>query len=67
MIAGAAAMKSDLSYFLKRASEERTAALQVRNAKVREAHAELAQRYEDRVRVMTARHERLFFPLRAEN
>ena len=60
-------MKSDLSYFLKRASEERTAALQVRNAKVREAHVELAERYEERVRDMTTRHERLFFPLRVED
>ena len=67
MIAGAAAMKSDLSYFLKRASEERTAALHVRNARVREAHVELAQRYEERVRDMTTRHEQLFFPLRGEN
>ena len=62
-----AVMQADLSYFLKRASEERTAALNVRNAKVRQAHVELAERYEDRVRDMTARHEQLFFPLRAEN
>lgn len=62
MIAGVASVRSDLSYFLKRASEERTAALQVRNPNVRHAHVELAERYEERVRNMTARHERLFFP-----
>jgi hypothetical protein len=59
-------MRSDLSYFLQRASEERTAALQVRDPKARQAHAELAERYEVRVREMTTRHERLFFPLQPE-
>ena len=57
---------NDLSYFRKRASEERTAALQVRDPKARQAHVELAERYEVRVREMTTRHERLFFPLQSE-
>lgn len=55
-------MQTDLSYFLKRASEERTAALHVRNPSARHAHVELAERYEERVRNLAARQERpLFF------
>lgn len=58
-----AAVTSDLSYFLLRASQERTAALQVRDWRARVAHKEMAEKYETRVREMTSRHERLFFPL----
>jgi hypothetical protein len=54
---------SDLSYFLLRASQERTAALQVRDSRARVAHQQMAEHYETRVRHMTSRHERLFFPL----
>ena len=56
-------MQTDLSYFLKRASEERTAALHVRDPNVRQTHVELAERYEKRVRDLAAHQERqLFFP-----
>lgn len=58
-----AAVTSDLSYFLLRASQERTAALHVRDSRVRVAHQKMAEKYETRVREMTLRHERLFFPL----
>jgi len=64
---GAAIVQTDISYFLQRAAEERTAALNVRNPKAREAHLDFAERYEARVRLMTSRHERLFFPLAAED
>ena len=43
-------MEADLVYFRRRASEERTAALQVRDGRARQAHVELAERYEDLVR-----------------
>ena len=56
-------MSNDLSYFRKRASEERTAALNARDPRVRKAHTEMAERYEDRVRGMAAHHEMLFVPL----
>lgn len=47
-------MESDLAYFRRRASEERTAALEARHAQAREAHAQLAERYEDLVRAIAA-------------
>ncbi len=43
-------MDTDTAYFRRRASEERTAALQARDRQVRAAHLEMAQRYEDLVR-----------------
>lgn len=46
-------MESDISYFRRRCSEERTAALQSRDGKTRQAHLELAERYEDLVRGMS--------------
>ena len=64
---GAYEVTSDVSYFLLRASHERTAALQVRNSRARNAHQQMAERYETRVREMTSRHERLFFPLESED
>jgi len=54
---------TDLSYFRKRASEERTAAINARDARVRKVHNEMAERYEDRVRGMAAHHEMLYFPM----
>lgn len=45
-------MESDLAYFRRRASEERTAALQAKHLQVRKAHAQLAERYEDLVRAL---------------
>lgn len=43
-------MGSDLSYFLQRASEERTAAIQARDIRARQSHTQLAEGYEDIVR-----------------
>jgi len=56
-------MQSDLSYFRRRASEERTAALQARHPHVRQVHLDMAARYEERVRAMAVHHEQLFVPL----
>jgi hypothetical protein len=54
---------NDLSYYRRRASEERTAALNARDPRVRRVHIDLAERYEERVRGMAIHHERLFVPL----
>ena len=54
---------NDLSYFLQRASEERTAALNARDPRVRRVHVEMAERYEERIRGMAAHHEQLFVPM----
>ena len=62
-MSGAGTVTNDLSYFRKRASEERTAALNARDPRVRRAHVHMAEAYEDRVRAMTAHHERLFVPM----
>ena len=51
---GAGAVTTDLSYFRRRASEERTAALNSRDPRVRRVHVEMAERYEGRVREMRA-------------
>lgn len=56
-------MTNDMSYFLKRASEERTAAIHARDPRARRAHADMAERYEERVRAMTAHHERIYVPM----
>jgi hypothetical protein len=51
-------VESDIAYFRRRASDERSAALQARHS-AREAHLELAERYEDLVRGMAAAEQRL--------
>ena len=56
-------MTSDLSYYRQRASEERTAALNTRDPRVRRVHIEMAEAYEERVRGMAAHHETLYVPL----
>lgn len=48
-------MESDLVYLRRRASEERTAALGARDPDVRQAHVQMAERYEDLVRGISAR------------
>jgi hypothetical protein len=63
VVSGADTVTNDLSYFLRRASEERTAALYAKDPRVRIVHIELAERYEERVRGMAAHHERIFVPL----
>ena len=52
-------MHKDLSYYRRRASEERTAALYARHPHVRKVHLELAERYEERVRGLTVQREQL--------
>ena len=54
-------MMNDYSYFLKRASDERTAAIHARDPRARKAHLEMAERYEERE--MTAHHERIYVPM----
>jgi hypothetical protein len=63
VFSGAGAMINDLSYFLKRASDERTLALHARDPRVRKAHIEMAERYEERVRNMTAHHAPVQIPI----
>ena len=48
-------MESDTTYFRRRASEERTAALHTPDTRARQSHFEMAQRYEDLVRAIAAR------------
>jgi hypothetical protein len=62
-VSGAGTLTSDLSYYRQRASEERTAALNARDPRVRRIHCEMADRYEERVRGMAAHHEVLFVPM----
>jgi hypothetical protein len=47
-------MEANLNYYRRRASEERTAALQSRHPRVRRVHLEMAQEYEERVRGIAA-------------
>lgn len=60
---GRTTVTNDLSYYRRRASEERTAAINTRDARVRKVHNELADRYEERVREMAAHHEQLYVPM----
>ena len=52
-------MESDQLYFTRRASEERTAALQSRNIIARRSHTQMAERYEELVRALVADQGRL--------
>ena len=52
-------MESDVLYFGKRASEERRAALQAAHPGVRQAHLDMAQRYDDLVNAITERERAL--------
>jgi hypothetical protein len=54
-------MQSDRAYFARRASEERTAALQTRHKAVRQAHTQMAERYEELARAIAADERRLEF------
>jgi hypothetical protein len=58
-------MESDIAYFRRRASEERTAALQARDPIVRDTHRALAERYEDLVHGITAHEQHIGFELMA--
>lgn len=63
LVSGAGTVTNDLSYYRRRASEERTAALNSRDPRVRRVHVTLAEAYEERVRGMTAHREQIYFPL----
>lgn len=60
---GAGTVTSDLSYYRRRASEERTAALNSRDLRVRRVHVTMAEAYEERVRGMASHHEELYVPM----
>lgn len=48
-------MESDVTYFRRRALQERLAALKADNANARRAHSELAARYDDLARAIAGR------------
>lgn len=50
-------MANDLSYFQRRASQEKAAALRATHPRARQAHLEMAKRYEGLIRGL-ARNER---------
>jgi hypothetical protein len=56
-------LEGDIAYFRRRASEERTAALQALHPSVRKAHTTMAERYEDLVRGMASYERALGFRL----
>jgi len=47
-------MKGDAAYFVERAKQERTAAMRAAKLEAREAHLELARRYDELVSALTA-------------
>lgn len=49
------AMEGDVAYFSRRAAEEREAALQAADPRVRQSHLELAVRYQDFATAVQAR------------
>ena len=59
LISGVTTIESDTSYFRKRASEERTAALHARTAAGRQMHQEKAEHFESRVRAIAQQNEQL--------
>jgi len=59
LASGACRIESDAAYFLKRASEERTAALHARHSDARQKHLDNAERCEDRVRAIAVQSQQL--------
>ena len=59
-------MESDAAYFAGRATEERAAALLAQNSKARQAHLDLAARYEELASAITARERYLGIAPRAD-
>lgn len=47
-------MESDRSYYTRRALEERSAAEKATNPKAREAHRQIAERYEQQANIVEA-------------
>lgn len=52
-------MEGDAGYFRRRASEERSHAVHTRHPRARQAHLEMAERYEDLVRAIVSRERHL--------
>ncbi len=50
-------MEHDVIYFARRASEERSAAMQSVNLNARRAHLDLAKRYDELVIALQSHHE----------
>ncbi|GAA4712161.1 hypothetical protein GCM10023325_04620 [Sphingomonas lutea] len=55
--AGGCVVNCDLSYFRRRASEERTAALNARHPRARQIHVAMSETYEEMVRAIVAREQ----------
>ncbi len=56
-------MDADLNYYERRSAEEAAAAALAEDARVREAHLELARRYEQRISSIEAQRRRADFRL----
>jgi hypothetical protein len=52
-------MESDVAYFVRRAGEEREAAMKAAHLNARQAHLEMARRYDDLAQSITAREKHL--------
>lgn len=52
-------MESDFSYFRRRATEEKAAALKAFHWQARQSHLEMAERYDDLASAIAARHPHL--------
>ena len=52
-------MESDASYFRRRATEEKAAALKALHSQARQSHLEIAERYADLASAIVGRHEYL--------
>jgi hypothetical protein len=47
-------METDVQYYTRRASEERLAAMRSAHVTVRQAHLDMAQRYDERVTALSS-------------
>lgn len=52
-------MEADFEYFSRRAHEEREAAMRAAHPSAREAHLEMAARYDDLAKALDAHHRQL--------
>ena len=52
-------MESDATYFRRRATEEKAAALKALHPQARQSHLKMAERYDDLASAITGRHEYL--------
>ena len=52
-------MEGDAAYFARRASDERTAAMKAAHPNARKSHLDMAERYDDLARSITARDQYL--------